>query len=323
MVSCTPPTPGTIAATTTSSWPRSRSGRPIACSTSGAVRGTSPPRSLRSSLKVMSSGSSRSRRSSKRPGTGAGEPVVRAVAGTATRARRSQAKRPFDVVMSRSVLHWIPWHDHRTILEQSREVLRPGGMLRIECGGGDNVREIVAFLDDVAASIAGSRAVRAPWTFLHAGAYLDLLLDVGFEISDGFVRTVAQRRSFDRDSVLGWLHSQAAQAYEGGLDPDERCSPTRRCRRTRRRAAPSGRDLRPHVCAPRPPRARESATAPMTTPTAPTMRAMMPSVLFVSFFTTVAVTAGALDADASLPCSKVESSAATNWSTGAGCSGSA
>jgi trans-aconitate methyltransferase len=129
---------------------------------------------------------------------------------------------PFDVVMSRAVLHWIPWRDHQTILEQCREVLRPEGALRVECGGGDNVREIVAFLDDVAASVAGDKAVRAPWTFVHAGAYLDALLDVGFTVEDGFMHTVAQRRSFDRDSVLGWLHSQAAQAYEVGLDPDER-----------------------------------------------------------------------------------------------------
>jgi trans-aconitate methyltransferase len=129
---------------------------------------------------------------------------------------------PFDVVMSRSVLHWVPVTDHRRILEQCRQVLRPGGLLRIECGGGDNVREIVAFLSDVAASIAGARAVRAPWTFLHPGEYLDMLLEVGFDLDRGFVRTVAQRRSFDRDSVLGWLHSQAVQAYEVGLDPDER-----------------------------------------------------------------------------------------------------
>jgi trans-aconitate methyltransferase len=130
----------------------------------------------------------------------------------------------FDVVMSRSVLHWLPWADHRTVLEQCRSVLRPGGTLRIECGGGDNVREIVAFLDDVASSIAGERAVSAPWTFVHAGAYLDLLLEVGFDVDgdDSFVRTLAQRRSFDRDSVIGWVHSQAAQAYERGLGPDER-----------------------------------------------------------------------------------------------------
>src|SRR5205823_2441096 len=76
----------------------------------------------------------------------------------------------FDVVMSRSVLHWIPWPDHRSILEQCRLLLSPGGVLRIECGGGDNVREVVRFLDDLAAGIAGDRAVRAPWNFVHAGA---------------------------------------------------------------------------------------------------------------------------------------------------------
>jgi trans-aconitate methyltransferase len=128
----------------------------------------------------------------------------------------------FDVVMSRSAMHWIPWPEHRSILQQCRDVLRPGGALRIECGGGDNVREIVRFLDDIATDVAGGHATRAPWTFVHAGAYLDLLLDVGFEVGDGYVRTMAQRRSFDRSSVLGWLHSQAAQAYEVGLDPDER-----------------------------------------------------------------------------------------------------
>jgi trans-aconitate methyltransferase len=140
----------------------------------------------------------------------------------------AQTAEPFDVVMSRAVLHWIPWTDHRSILEQCLSLLRPGGVLRIECGGGDNVREVVAFLDDVAASVAsgsgtgGGEPVTAPWHFVHAGAYLDLLLDVGFDVDNGFVRTVAQRRPFDRESVTGWLHSQAAQAYEVGLDPDER-----------------------------------------------------------------------------------------------------
>ena len=38
---------------------------------------------------------------------------------------------PFDVVLSQSVLHWVPWADHPTIVRQCREVLRPGGALRI------------------------------------------------------------------------------------------------------------------------------------------------------------------------------------------------
>jgi trans-aconitate methyltransferase len=146
---------------------------------------------------------------------------VRAPAQALARAV-SDVVEPFDVVMSRSVLHWVPAAEHRSILEQCRQVLRPGGVLRIECGGGDNTRDVVAFLDGLARSVAGARAVRAPWTFLHAGEYLDRLLDVGFDVDAGFVRTVAQRRPFDRESVLGWLHSQVIQAYEVGLDPDER-----------------------------------------------------------------------------------------------------
>ena len=128
----------------------------------------------------------------------------------------------FDIVFSQSVFHWIPWDDHYTVLRQCRDVLRPGGALRIECGGGDNVREVVRFLDDVARAVAGPSAPRAPWTFVHAGAYLDLLLDAGFIVDGGFVRTVAQRRPFDRDTVLGWIMSQAVQAYEIDLGPRER-----------------------------------------------------------------------------------------------------
>jgi trans-aconitate methyltransferase len=128
----------------------------------------------------------------------------------------------FDVIFSQSVLHWVPWRDHPEILRQCRRLLRPGGALRIECGGGDNVREVVAFLDGIAAEIAGAAAPSAPWTFVHAGAYLDLLLEVGFDVSDGYVHTVAQRRQFDRDSMLGWLESQAVQAYAVDLAPELR-----------------------------------------------------------------------------------------------------
>jgi trans-aconitate methyltransferase len=128
----------------------------------------------------------------------------------------------FDVIMSQSVLHWVPRGDHPEILRQCRRLLRSGGVLRIECGGGDNVREVVAFLDDVADTIAGAGSPSAPWTFLHAGEYLDLLLDAGFTVADGFVHTVAQRRPFDREGVLGWITSQAVQAYEIDLPADLR-----------------------------------------------------------------------------------------------------
>ena len=127
------------------------------------------------------------------------------------------ADQSFDLVFSQSVLHWVPWEDHRSVLEQCHSLLRPGGALRIECGGGDNVRDVVAFLDDVASGFG--REPHCPWTFVGAGAYLDLLLDVGFSLDGGFVRNAAQRRPFDRDTLLGWLHSQVVHAYEATIDP--------------------------------------------------------------------------------------------------------
>lgn len=163
------------------------------------------------------------------------QPTLLSQANTRARANQSFVEAPaqrlaavlpedhvFDVIFSQSVLHWVPWEDHPGILRECRRLLRPGGTLRVECGGGDNVREVVAFLDTIAASVAGTSAPHAPWTFVHAGAYLDLLLDVGFTLDGGFVHTVAQRRSFDRDGVLGWLASQVVQAYEVDLAPEHR-----------------------------------------------------------------------------------------------------
>jgi trans-aconitate methyltransferase len=128
----------------------------------------------------------------------------------------------FDVIFSQSALHWVPWVDHPSILRECRRLLRPGGALRVECGGGDNVREMIALLDNIAQEIAGPSAPRAPWTFVHAGAYLDLLLEIGFDVREGYVHTVAQRREFDRDRVAGWLESQVVHAYAADLAPEHR-----------------------------------------------------------------------------------------------------
>jgi trans-aconitate methyltransferase len=43
------------------------------------------------------------------------------------------------------------------------------------------------------------------------------LLDAGYTVDGGWVRTVAQRRSFTRDELSGWMHSQALNAYEAAL----------------------------------------------------------------------------------------------------------
>jgi trans-aconitate methyltransferase len=123
---------------------------------------------------------------------------------------------PFDVVYSRAMLHWLASVDLVGVVQQVVSVLRPGGVFRVECGGGDNVAAIASFLDDVASSFG--RAPSVPWNFRGAGWWFDLLSSCGFAVGDdGFVRTVAQRRAFSRESLLGWLHSQCLHAYEPAL----------------------------------------------------------------------------------------------------------
>src|SRR5262245_15958567 len=106
------------------------------------------------------------------------------------------AGQTFDGVYSRAALHWIPRRDWPAMLSAVHDVVVPGGWLRIECGGGDNVAAMQALLDDVSASLGGPVA---PWNFLGAGAALELVEAAGFRADDGWVRTVAQRRSFDRE----------------------------------------------------------------------------------------------------------------------------
>jgi ubiquinone/menaquinone biosynthesis C-methylase UbiE len=123
----------------------------------------------------------------------------------------------FDAVTSRAVLHWVPAGDWPGVLAAAHRLLRPGGFLRIECGGGGNVPTVVAVLDRLAAPHGGPRA---PWTFADAGAAYEWAERAGFEMGDdGYVNTVVQRRPFDRGAFTGWLHSQAIEAYRTGMAP--------------------------------------------------------------------------------------------------------
>ena len=136
------------------------------------------------------------------------------VLGPAQRLAPLLAGQHFDGITSRAALHWVPRSDWPALLHAARDLLSSGGWLRIECGGGDNVVAVQALLDDVSSSLGGPVA---PWNYLPAGAALDLVEAAGFSPADGWVRTVAQRRAFDRDAIVGWLRSQCYQAY--GTDP--------------------------------------------------------------------------------------------------------
>jgi len=121
---------------------------------------------------------------------------------------------PFDVAFSRAVLHWVPATDLPGVYAAVARALRPGGWLRVECGGAGNVPAVVALFDDVAAPFGGPRC---PWTFADAGAAMAWLEGAGLDHEHGWVRTVAQRRRFDEASLRGWMRSQALSAYTSAM----------------------------------------------------------------------------------------------------------
>lgn len=123
-------------------------------------------------------------------------------------------ERVFDVVISRSVLHWVPIADHASALTSFHRVLRPSGWLRLEFGGAGNIPQILPVTDDESSVLGGPTC---PWSFPDAATYLDLINRAGFDATEGYVRTIAQRRAFDSESLLGWLRSQCFQAYEHGM----------------------------------------------------------------------------------------------------------
>ncbi len=123
----------------------------------------------------------------------------------------------FDVVLSRSVLHWVSLADHPRLLAEVSRLLRPGGWYRAEFGGAGNIPLVLTLLDDVSRRLGGPVT---PWTFTDPATYLELVEQVGLEIGPGFVRSTAQHRSFDRAALLGWFRSQVEQAYTSHLDAE-------------------------------------------------------------------------------------------------------
>ncbi|CAN5502605.1 class I SAM-dependent methyltransferase [soil metagenome] len=126
---------------------------------------------------------------------------------------QATAVAPFDVIISRAAMHWLPAPDHATVLAAASRAIVPGGQLRLEMGGYGNIAQVRPILDEISSSLGGPVQ---PWTFQGAGWYMAQLEQAGF-VPDQ-VQTVAQHRSFDRESLIGWFTSQVAMAYEHQMD---------------------------------------------------------------------------------------------------------
>jgi len=132
----------------------------------------------------------------------------------------SLGDRRFDAIVSRATLHWLPEARHPELLQGFRRHLKPGGVLRVEMGGAGQIAAVRAVIDDVSAALGGPRS---PWFFPEPAPYRALLERAGFDLSEGFVRLLEQRRSMPaREDLLGFLHSQVFLAYEAGLTAAQR-----------------------------------------------------------------------------------------------------
>jgi trans-aconitate methyltransferase len=124
-----------------------------------------------------------------------------------------------DLVVSRAALHWLELADYPDCFAVIRRVLKPGGWLHIESGGAGNVYDVRALMDEV----AGEHGLPpAAVSFPDAGIVMEMLEETGFEIGEEGVTTVAQRRRFDRQQLLGFLRTQAALAYVAGASSARR-----------------------------------------------------------------------------------------------------
>jgi len=119
-----------------------------------------------------------------------------------------------DLVVSRAVFHWIPLSDYPRCFRAVHGVLKPGGWFHAESGGAGNVSAFRGVLGAVARELGLSQK---EMSFPDAGVALDLLEHAGFTATSS-ASTVAQRRAFDREGLLGMIRTQASVAWGVGSD---------------------------------------------------------------------------------------------------------
>jgi trans-aconitate methyltransferase len=129
----------------------------------------------------------------------------------------------FDAVLSRATFQWIPLADYAGIFAAVHDLLRPGGWFRLECGGAGNVPRVVDLVGEVSRRHGGPPP---PWTFADPGMHLELLEAAGFDAGapGAYVGSVAQRRPFTAETLVGWLRSQCYQGFDEDMTAETRAA---------------------------------------------------------------------------------------------------
>jgi trans-aconitate 2-methyltransferase len=108
---------------------------------------------------------------------------------------------PVDVIISTAALHWVS--DHDRLWPRLASVLRPGGLLEVQCGGRGNIDRVRAVIEAAARDHAPELVGWSPWLFASPEETEQRLWQAGYtqircwleerpfypEDPDAFVRT--------------------------------------------------------------------------------------------------------------------------------------
>jgi len=148
-------------------------------------------------------------------------------------------ERVFDGIFSTAAFHWVL--DHGRLFHSLFGVLRPGGWLQAQCGGGPNLARLRKRTDELAATKKYARyfaGFHEPWTFNDAETAAAILRGAGFVEVDtslepaptiledfakysDFVRSVILRQHLERipDPELRTAFVAALAHQASGDDP--------------------------------------------------------------------------------------------------------
>jgi trans-aconitate 2-methyltransferase len=111
----------------------------------------------------------------------------------------------FDLIFSNATLHWI--HDHRRLLSECRNLLRPGGLIRFSFAGEGNCRNFFRVVKEAMGfeSFSGFfRDFEWPWYMPGLSAYRELVRSSGFKDAELWTEN-ADRHFEDEDAMIRWI----------------------------------------------------------------------------------------------------------------------
>jgi trans-aconitate 2-methyltransferase len=110
---------------------------------------------------------------------------IRIVQANLAEITPQQIGTPADLIFSTATFHWL--HDHDQLFRQLFALLRPGGRLIAQCGGGPNLRAMLTDVDRLMRSPQFARYFedwRDPWVFASAEETAARLNAAGFAAVD-------------------------------------------------------------------------------------------------------------------------------------------